>query len=177
MISNLKKILNVVKERQSSDFIHIKDAITIAQQNLEYLSQNKSEITGIPTGFYDLDKATAGLHAGEMIIIAARPGMGKTAFALNIATNAAQNTKKAVAIFSLEMSAEQLVTRVLSSEAMVNSYSLRSGNLQNDDWAKLAGAAARLSRFSHRNRHVSLWYRCYRRTESLADRRATTAVL
>ena len=92
-----KKILNVVKERQTSDFIHIKQAIAIAQENLENLAQNKSDITGIPTGFYDLDKATAGLHAGEMIIIAARPGMGKTAFALNIATHAAQNTKKAVA--------------------------------------------------------------------------------
>jgi len=110
-----KKILNVVKERQTSDFIHIKDAIAIAQENLEKLSQNNNSITGLPTGFYDLDKAASGLHPGEMIIIAARPGMGKTAFALNIATNAAQHTKKAIAIFNLEMPAEQLVNRMRSA--------------------------------------------------------------
>lgn len=140
-----KKILNVVKERQTSDFIHIKDAIAVAQQNLEDLSQNKTDITGIPTGFYDLDKATSGLHAGEMIIIAARPGMGKTAFALNIAVNAAMSTKKAVAVFNLEMPAEQLVNRMRSAVGQVDSYKIRTGQMQHEDWKRINEANSQLS--------------------------------
>ena len=140
-----KKILNVVKERQTSDFIHIKDAIAVAQQNLEDLSQNKTDITGIPTGFYDLDKATSGLHAGEMIIIAARPGMGKTAFALNIAVNAAMSTKKAVAVFNLEMPAEQLVNRMRSAVGQVDSYKFRTGQMQHEDWKRINEANSQLS--------------------------------
>lgn len=140
-----KKILNVVKERQTSDFIHIKDAIAVAQQNLEDLSQNKTDITGIPTGFYDLDKATSGLHAGEMIIIAARPGMGKTAFALNIAVNAAMSTKKAVAVFNLEMPAEQLVNRMRSAVGQVDSYRIRTGQMQHEDWKRINEANSQLS--------------------------------
>ena len=91
-----RKILNVVKERQTSDFIHIKDAIAIAQENLEKLYENKADITGIPTGYTSLDKAASGLHPGELIIIAARPGMGKTAFALNIAVNAAKQLQYSI---------------------------------------------------------------------------------
>jgi replicative DNA helicase len=140
-----KKILNVVKERQTSDFIHIKDAIAIAQENLEKLSQNKEEVTGVPTGFYDLDKVTSGLHAGEMIIIAARPGMGKTAFALNIATYAAQNTSKAVAIFNLEMPAEQLVNRMRSSVGQIDSGKIRTGNMSHDDWKRINEANSQLA--------------------------------
>lgn len=140
-----KKILNVVKERQTSDFIHIKDAIAIAQENLEKLSQNKGDITGIPTGFYDLDKVTSGLHAGEMIIIAARPGMGKTAFALNIATNAAQNTKKAIAIFNLEMPAEQLVNRMRSAVGQIDSSKIRTGNMNHEDWKRINEANSQLA--------------------------------
>lgn len=140
-----KKILNVVKERQTSDFIHIKDAIAVAQENLEKLSQNKSDLTGLPTGFYDLDKATAGLHAGEMIIIAARPGMGKTAFALNIATNAAQNTKKAVAIFNLEMPAEQLVNRMRSAVGQIDSYKIQTGQMNHEDWKRINEANSQLA--------------------------------
>lgn len=140
-----KKILNVVKERQTSDFIHIRDAIAIAQENLEKLSQNKEEITGVPTGFYDLDRVTSGLHAGEMIIIAARPGMGKTAFALNIATYAAQNTSKAVAIFNLEMPAEQLVNRMRSSVGQIDSSKIRTGNMSHDDWKRINEANSQLA--------------------------------
>lgn len=140
-----RKILNVVKERQTSDFIHIKDAIARAQEQLELLAQNKSDITGLATGFYDLDKATAGLHAGEMIIIAARPGMGKTAFALNIATNAAQNTKKAIAIFNLEMPAEQLVNRMRSAVGQVDSYKIQTGQLQHEDWKRINEANSQLA--------------------------------
>ena len=140
-----RKILNVVKERQTSDFIHIKDAIAIAQENLEKLSQNKSDITGIPTGFYDLDKATAGFHPGEMIIIAARPGMGKTAFALNLAVHAAQNTDKAIAIFNLEMPAEQLVNRMRSAVGQVDSYKIQTGQLNHDDWKRINEANSQLA--------------------------------
>ena len=140
-----KKILNVVKERQTSDFIHIKDAIAIAQENLEKLSQNKEDITGVPTGFYDLDRVTSGLHAGEMIIIAARPGMGKTAFALNIATYAAQQTSKAVAIFNLEMPAEQLVNRMRSSVGQIDSGKIRTGNMSHDDWKRINEANSQLA--------------------------------
>lgn len=140
-----KKILNVVKERQTSDFIHIKDAIATAQENLERLSQNKSDITGLPTGFYDLDKASSGLHAGEMIIIAARPGMGKTAFALNIATNAAQHTKKAIAIFNLEMPAEQLVNRMRSAVGQIDSYKIQTGQMNHEDWKRINEANSQLA--------------------------------
>ena len=140
-----KKILNVVKERQTSDFIHIKDAIAVAQENLEKLSQNKGDITGIPTGFYDLDKVTSGLHAGEMIIIAARPGMGKTAFALNIATYAAQNTKQAVEIFNLEMPAEQLVNRMRSAVGQIDSSKIRTGNMSHEDWKRINEANSQLA--------------------------------
>lgn len=140
-----KKILNVVKEKQTSDFIHIKDAIAIAQHNLEELSKNNSSLTGLSTGFYDLDKATAGLHAGEMIIIAARPGMGKTAFALNIATNAAQTTKKAIAIFNLEMPAEQLVNRMRSAVGQVDSYKIQTGQMNHEDWKRINEANSQLA--------------------------------
>lgn len=140
-----KKILNVVKERQTSDFIHIKDAIAVAQENLEKLSQNKSDITGLPTGFYDLDKAASGLHPGEMIIIAARPGMGKTAFALNIATNAAQHTKKAIAIFNLEMPAEQLVNRMRSAVGQIDSYKIQTGQMNHEDWKRINEANSQLA--------------------------------
>ena len=140
-----RKILNVVKERQTSDFIHIKDAIAVAQENLEKLSKNKSDLTGIPTGFYDLDKASAGLHPGELIIIAARPGMGKTAFALNIAVNAAKSTKKAVAIFNLEMPAEQLVNRMRSAVGQVDSYKIQTGQLNHEDWKRINEANSQLS--------------------------------
>ena len=140
-----KRILNIVRERQNSDFIHIRDAIAKAQENLERLAQNNSDMTGVPTGFYDLDKATAGLHEGEMIIIAARPGMGKTAFALNVATYAAQNTKKAVAIFNLEMPAEQLVNRMRSAVGQVDSYKIQTGKLNHEDWKRINEANSQLA--------------------------------
>ena len=140
-----KRILNVVKERQTSDFIHIKEAIARAQEQLEFLSKNKSEITGVPSGFYDLDKATAGFHEGELIIVAARPGMGKTAFALNIAVNAAKNMKKAVAIFNLEMPAEQLVNRMRSAVGQVDSKKIQTGQLNHNDWKRINEANSQLA--------------------------------
>ena len=131
------KIFNIVNKRKTSEFRNIQDVVYKAQSDLEKLSENKSEITGVATGFYDLDKLTSGFHENELIIIAARPGMGKTAFALNIATNVARSTKKNVAIFNFEMSAEQLVNRMLSSIGQINFSKFRNGNFDNDDWKKL----------------------------------------
>ncbi len=140
-----KNILNVIKARQTSEFRPISDVLRTAQEQLENMAKNKSAITGLPTGFYDLDKSTAGLHEGELIIIAARPGMGKTAFALNVATNAAFQTDKAVAIFNLEMSAEQLVNRMISSVGQIEGEKLKTGIMNNNDWKKYNEAISQLA--------------------------------
>ncbi len=146
LIDNAERnILNVVKTRQVSEFLPISVVLKQAQQNLEELFKNKKKVTGLETGFYDLDKFTTGLHGGEMIILAARPGMGKTSFALNIATNAAQKTDKAIAIFNLEMSAEMLVNRMISSVGQIDSYKLQTGQLTNNDWQKYNEALSQLS--------------------------------
>ncbi len=139
------KILNVVKKRKSSEFHKIQDVVFKAQENLEKLCNQKGEITGLATGFYEIDKLTAGLHENELIIIAARPAMGKTAFALNIATNVAKTTNKAVALFNLEMSAEQLVMRMFSSVSQVDGKKIRTGRLDNSDWSKLSEGISRLA--------------------------------
>ena len=110
-----RKILGVVKNRRSSEFRSIHEVLSKTQEDLEKLAQTKGEITGLATGWYDIDRLTSGLHENELIIIAARPSMGKTAFALNMATHMAQNTNKAIALFNLEMGAEQLAVRMLSS--------------------------------------------------------------
>lgn len=140
-----KNILNVVKTRKTSELVPISTALRKAQENLELIAKNKSVITGLTTGFYDLDKATAGLHEGELIILAARPGMGKTAFALNLACNAAFNTDKAVAIFNLEMSAEQLVNRMISSVGQIEGDKLKTGMLGHNDWKRYNEALSELA--------------------------------
>ncbi len=140
-----KKILNIVKNRKASEFRTIKDVLVKTQLDLERLSENKGEITGLPTGWYDLDKLTTGLHPNEFIIIAARPAMGKTAFALNLATNVAMNQEKSVAVFNLEMSAEQLAMRILSSLGQLDGFKLKTGNLMNNDWKRINEASSRLS--------------------------------
>lgn len=140
-----KNILNVIKARQTSEFRPISDVLRSAQEQLEMMAKNKSAITGLPSGFYDLDKSTAGFHEGELIIIAARPGMGKTAFALNIATNAAFQTDKAIAIFNLEMSAEQLVNRMISSVGQIEGEKLKTGMMGNNDWKKYNEAISQIA--------------------------------
>ena len=140
-----RDILNAIKSRQASEFLPIGEVLRKAQENREMLAKNNRPITGLSTGFYDLDKITAGLHGGELIILAARPGMGKTSFALNIATNAAGTTKKAIAIFNLEMSAEMLVNRMISSVGGIDSYKLTTGQLQNNDWKKYNEALSELA--------------------------------
>ncbi len=138
-----KKILNVVKNRQSSEFRPFKDVLISAQKNLEELSKSKGEVTGIPTGFIDLDRLTAGLHENQLIIIAARPAMGKTVFSLNIAVNAAL-AGKSVAIFNLEMDAVQLANRMLSSVGQIDGRKFLSGNFNNTDWTRLNEAMSQL---------------------------------
>lgn len=139
-----RTIFNVVKVRGSSEFVPIHEVLRRARERLDELARNKSDVTGIRTGFYDLDRTTAGLHGGELIILAARPGMGKTAFALNIATNAAFSTSKAIAIFNLEMSAEMLVNRMLASVGGIDSYKLNTGRLENNDWKRYNEAVSKL---------------------------------
>lgn len=139
------KILNVVKTRKGTEFRTIQDVLFKTQADLEKLAQTKGEITGIASGFYDLDKVTSGFHPNELIIIAARPAMGKTAFALNLATNIAMKDKKTVALFNMEMGAEQLAMRMLSSVGQIDGYKLKSGHLEHNDWKRINEAISRLA--------------------------------
>lgn len=140
-----KKIADVSQGLRGSEFKDIQTVLMKAQSDLEALASNKGDITGIPTGFYDLDKITSGFHPHELIIIAARPGMGKTAIALNMATNMAIHSKKTVALFSMEMGAEQLVTRMLSSVGQIDGNKLKTGALEHMDWKRVNEAISRLS--------------------------------
>ena len=132
-----KSIFDLSKNRNKKGFAHIKEVLFETFEQIEKLYNQKEAITGIPTGFIDLDSETAGLHGSELILVAARPAMGKTAFALNIATNAAVRANVPVAIFSLEMSKEQLVQRILASETMIDSNKLRTGKVEEEDLMSL----------------------------------------
>ena len=140
-----RKILNVAKNRKTSEFKTMAEALSKAQSDLEKISENDGEITGAPSGFYDLDKVTTGFHENEFIILAARPGMGKTAIVLNIAVNVAEATKKNVAIFNLEMGAEQLAMRMISSAGQIDGYKLRTGKLEHSDWKRVNEAISQLA--------------------------------
>ena len=140
-----KKILNIVKNRKSSEFKSIKEILQKTQDDLEKLSEHKGEVTGLATGWYDVDRLTTGLHPNELIIIAARPAMGKTVFALNLATHVAMTQEKSVALFNLEMSAEQLAMRILSSLGQIEGFKLRTGNLMNNDWKRINEGISQLS--------------------------------
>ena len=140
-----KKIFNIMQEKEKKSYSPLKDVLVESFTKLEELYNRKQHITGVPSGFTDLDYRTAGFHGSELILIAARPAMGKTAFALNIASNAALRANVPVAVFSLEMSKEQLVNRILSSESMVDSNKIRTGKLEEDDWSKLAETIGPLS--------------------------------
>lgn len=139
-----KKLFTVTKARKAGEFRTSREVLKSAISQLETLSKNDSDVTGVPTGFYDFDKLTSGLHPNELIIIAARPAMGKTAFALNIAVNAALATNKAVAIFNLEMGAEQLMFRMISAASSVEGNKLKTGKLSHDDWKKINEATSEL---------------------------------
>jgi replicative DNA helicase len=140
-----KDIFAVSKARRTSEFRTSAEVVKTAKDLLEGLAKAGKEVTGVPTGFYDLDKLTSGLHPSELIIIAARPAMGKTAFALNVAVNAAKNIEQGVAIFNLEMSAEQLMFRMISAEGAVEGNKLKTGMLNHDDWKRVNEAMSTLS--------------------------------
>ncbi len=136
---------DIAQGRDTRNLRDIKEVLRDVFDNLHTLAESGGELQGLPTGFSGVDRVLVGMGDSDLIILGARPGMGKTSFALNIATNVAASSKKAVCIFSLEMSAEQLVSRLLSSEAMVDSRAMRSGQLTPEDWKKLGDAAMRLS--------------------------------
>ncbi|MDD2238609.1 MAG: replicative DNA helicase [Bacilli bacterium] len=139
-----KKIFSVTKARKAGEFKTIGEVIRNTQEHLERLAKNKADITGIATGFYNFDKLTSGLHENELIIIAGRPAMGKTAFGLNLAINSAINSKKPVAIFNMEMGAEQLALRMISSVGNIEMNKLKTGKLEHNDWKKVNEAMSQL---------------------------------
>lgn len=140
-----KSIMEVAQRKNSGSFQNIKDVLVRTYDNIEELANRKGDVTGIPTGFAELDRMTAGFQRNDLIIVAARPSVGKTAFALNIAQNVATKTDENVAIFSLEMGAEQLVMRMLCAEGNINAQNLRTGALTDEDWRKLTMAMGSLS--------------------------------
>lgn len=140
-----RMILEIAGNRNVSGLLPIKQVLSSALEKIEYLANNKGSITGVPSCFTDLDSMTSGWQPSDLIILAARPAMGKTSFGLNIAQNAAIRGKIPVAIFSLEMSREQLVQRLMSSEAMIDQHKLRTGRLLDDEWVRLTRAAQPLS--------------------------------
>ena len=140
------KIFSIAQGKDTKSFKHIRDVLNDVYQHLYDLQNDKESTQGTSTGFEGLDKVLAGMSKSDLVLVGARPGMGKTSFCLNIAANVAAQQKQTVCIFSLEMSAEQLVNRMISSEAMVDSYKLRTGELQPEDWDNVANAAAKLAR-------------------------------
>lgn len=138
-------LFGVSQKRISEKFIHIKDLLTESFEQIEKLYEKRAHVTGVPTGFVELDELTSGLHPSDLIVVAARPSMGKTSLALGIAQNVALEEKIPVAIFSLEMSRQQLVQRLMCSEARVDAQALRTGNLKEEDWPKLSNAVGRLA--------------------------------
>ena len=141
-----KAIFDISQDKIQGGFVQLQGLLTESYENIESLYQRKELITGIPTGFHQLDHLTSGLRNSELIIVAARPGLGKTSLVLNVAQNAAMEKEKIVGIFSLEMAAQQLVTRMLCSEARVDSHKVRSGYLSKEDWKRLAKTMSKLAR-------------------------------
>ncbi len=140
-----KRIFDISQERERRDFSHMKDVVLDVFNLLEERASHDGTMTGLTTGFADIDRLTAGLQKSDFILIAARPSMGKTALALNLALNTAVKDKANVAVFSLEMAKEQLVQRIVSMESLVESNKLRSGQLEGDDWDKITRASSRIS--------------------------------
>ena len=140
-----KNILNVSKSRKTEDFRTVHAVLEKAQRDLESLAKNKGRVTGLTTGLVDLDNLTNGFSPTQLVIVAARPAVGKTAFALNIACAAAKSTKKNIAIFSLEMPAEQLIMRMISSLGQVDNKKLQTGKMENEDWRRINEAISQLA--------------------------------
>lgn len=146
MAETEKQIFNLLQNRSGEDFVPIKQIVINALERIEQASKKKGNVTGIATGFVDLDYRTSGLQPSDLVLVAARPSMGKTAFVLNIAQYVAFHNNLATAIFSLEMSKEQLVNRLFSLEARVDAQLLRSGNLADSDWEKLIEGAGTIGK-------------------------------
>lgn len=146
ILSQTEQNLSTISNQQKKGFRPIIDVIDSTQSILDERSQKVGDVTGTSTGFTDFDQITTGLHEDNLIIIAARPAMGKTAFALNIAQNVAKSSDKAIAIFSLEMGAESLVERMLSAEGLIPSYHVRTGNLSESEWRRMISAQERLAK-------------------------------
>lgn len=146
ILSQTEQNLSTISSEQKKGFRPIIDVIDSTQSILDERSQKVGDVTGTSTGFTDFDQITTGLHEDNLIIIAARPAMGKTAFALNIAQNVAKSSDKAVAIFSLEMGAESLVERMLSAEGLIPSYHVKTGNLSESEWRRMISAQERLAK-------------------------------
>lgn len=140
-----QRILEIANRRLSSGFVAIRDVLMEVFERVEFLSQNRGGTTGVPSGFVDLDKMTSGFQRSDLIIVAARPSVGKTAFALNIAQNVGVRANETVAIFSLEMGAAQLVQRMICAEANIDANVMRNGELKSEDWEKLTMAIGALS--------------------------------
>ncbi|MEF9959759.1 MAG: replicative DNA helicase [Niameybacter sp.] len=140
-----KQIFDITQNVQTEDFSHINEIVVTAIDKIEEAHTTKGGITGVPTGFIDLDYKTAGMQPSDLILVAARPSMGKTAFSLNIIQTAAIKYKKKVAVFSLEMAKDQLVNRMLCAEALVDAQKVRTGNLDPEDWDRIAMAIPNLS--------------------------------
>ena len=140
-----KQIFDIIQNKHTEDFTHINEIVIESIDKIEYAHQSKGGVTGVSTGFIDLDYKTAGLQPSDLILVAARPSMGKTAFALNIIQAAGVKSGKSVAVFSLEMSKDQLVSRMLCAEAMVDSQKTRTGSLEKEDWDRLARAIPNLA--------------------------------
>ena len=140
-----KVIFDVVQNKDTKGYSGMKEILVNTFDSIEKMYQNKEKISGISSGFYDLDEMTSGLNNSELLIVAARPAMGKSAFVLNIATYVAMHEKVPVLIFNLEMSKEQLVKRILSSESMIDAKKINNGELESEDWLKLGDASGRLS--------------------------------
>jgi len=139
------QVFRIAEGRENKNFIHIRDALLQVYSHLKDLNENPEASRGMPTGYSKLDNVIVGMGNADLVLIGARPGMGKTSFAMNIATAAAERTGKVVCVFNLEMSADQLANRMLSSEAQVDSFKLRSGQLSPEDWEAIAYASNRLS--------------------------------
>ena len=140
-----KLIFEISQEKMDGGFANFQKLLSETYQNIEAIYKQKERITGIGTGFVDLDKLTSGFQRTDLIIVAARPGLGKTSFAINVAQHAAIKDKRTVGIFSLEMAAQQLVTRMLCGEGRVDAHKVRTGYLNKEDWGRLAKAVSRLS--------------------------------
>ncbi len=139
-----KGVFDVIQQRGGSEFEPIRDVVLRTLDSIEKAAKQKGNITGLETGFRDLDAKTAGLQKSDLILIAARPAMGKTAFVLNIAEYVALHSNSTIALFSLEMSKEQLVKRMLAMNSMVDSQKIRTGDLEDDDWDKLVGSVRKI---------------------------------